>query len=98
LDGDYNLQRSVDSRRGAVPGLSNDYSGAADIETHTVIYTRGEPSHGIVIARTPAGERVMARVKGSDESGLATLTSPDRSPIGMRGHITRSEEGLLYWS
>lgn len=98
LRGDYNLQHEVDRRRGIVPNLLTDYSGHATIETHTVIYDRGVPSHGVIVARTPEGSRLMARVKGSDASGIATLTDPERSPIGLDGKVSRSENGLLSWS
>jgi acetyl-CoA C-acetyltransferase len=98
LSTDYDLQQLVDSRHGAVPALNNEYCGEASIETHTVIYNRGEPSHGIVIARTPKGARVLARVSGADKSGLAELTNSERSPIGSRGRTSRSEGELLYWS
>jgi acetyl-CoA C-acetyltransferase len=98
LNVDYNLQKLVDSRRGAIPLLIENFRGEAIVETYTVLYNRGEPSHGIVIARTPGGERLLARVPGSDVGGIATLTNVDRSPIGVRGHIAPNDDGLLYWS
>jgi len=62
-----------DRRCGVAPELLRDYAGPASVETHTVIYGRGVPSHGVVIARTPSGARLMARVKGTDRAGIAAL-------------------------
>lgn len=65
------------------PAFIERYAGAASVETFTVIYGRdGLPTHGIVIARTPAGERLMARVEPEDAQALAVLTDLDRSPVG----------------
>jgi len=80
-----------------VPVLVNDYRGTATIETFTVIYDRdGAPLHGVVIAKTPEGERGMARVAASNTSVLAVLTDPSKSPIGLGGNLS-SSEGLLRW-
>lgn len=95
---DYSVQAAADARRGAVPPLVLRYVGAASVETFTVVYGRdGQPSQGIVIARTPAGERLMARVAASDAATLKVLTDLDRSPVGCSGSVSVGADELLDW-
>ncbi|MGJ7541703.1 acetyl-CoA acetyltransferase [Variovorax sp. LT1R16] len=95
---DYSVQAAADARRGPVPAFIESYSGGATLETFTIIYGRdGLATHGIVIARTPAGERLMARVEPDDAGALAVLTDLDRSPVGSTGHITAGPDSLR-WS
>jgi hypothetical protein len=95
LNADYKVQLEVDRRRGAVPVLLTEYRGAASIESHTVIYDRdGAPLHGIVIARTANGQRVMAR---ADKTIAAVLIDSEHTPIGMAGHIATGDDALLRW-
>ena len=96
---DYSVQARADARRGPVPALLLDHAGAAQLETFTVIYGRdGQPTHGVVIARTPAGARLMARVPADDAAALALLTDADRSPVGRAGRTAVGEDGLLVWA
>ncbi|APW40279.1 acetyl-CoA acetyltransferase [Rhodoferax koreense] len=95
---DYRVQAQADARRGAVPPLVLDYAGQAALETFTVIHGRdGRVAHGVVIARTPQGQRLMARVAPDDTATLAVLTDLDRSPVGRQGDVTAGEDGLLRW-
>lgn len=100
---DYGVQAEADLHRGAVPEIVADHAGAAQLETHTVVYGRdGAASFGVVIARTPEGRRLMARVDPADEQTLATLTDAARSPVGRSGEVTRGPAtdagaGLLHW-
>jgi len=95
---DYSVQAAADARRGAVPPLVLRYAGAASLETFTVVYGRdGQPSQGIVIARTPAGERLMARVAAADVATLKVLTDLDRSPVGCGGSVSVGPDELLDW-
>ena len=95
---DYSVQAAADARRGPVPPFVESYSGSATLETFTIIYGRdGLPTHGIVIARTPAGERLMARVEPDDAAALSVLTDLDRSPVGSTGHVTAGTDSLR-WS
>jgi len=95
---DYSVQAAADARRGPVPPFVESYSGSATLETFTILYGRdGLPTHGIVIARTPAGERLMARVEPDDAAALAVLTDLDRSPVGSTGHVTAGTDSLR-WS
>jgi acetyl-CoA C-acetyltransferase len=50
-----------------------------------------------VIARTPAGERLMARVAADDTETLRRLTDLDTQPIGVEGHVEATADGLLAW-
>lgn len=93
------MQAQVEARYGAVPGFVADYAGPASIETFTVIYTReGKPEFGTVIARTPAGERLMARVPASDTRTLDLLTDLDSRPVGTSGVVSRLDPKRLQWS
>lgn len=95
----YDRQADADARRGAVPMLDPDYSGTAAIETCTILYDRtGAPRHGVVVARTPAGVRTLARVPASDAAMLAMLTDGLREPVGMTGTISRDGDGLGVWA
>jgi len=99
LDDEYSVQGDADARRGGVPPLALDHTGTATVETHTVLYGRdGAPTHGVVILRTPAGGRLLARVDPREHDTLAALTDLDRTPIGRPGIVTRAEDGTPHWS
>jgi acetyl-CoA C-acetyltransferase len=98
LSDDYSVQAVADARRGEVPPLEMDYTGAAVLETHTVLYGRdGVPKHGAAILRTPQGARLLARVDPGEHETIALLTDADRSPIGGHGVITRAVDGMPHW-
>lgn len=98
LTPDYSVQAQADARRGPVPPLTNDYAGPATLETFTIVYGRdGQPQFGVVIARTPDGQRLMARVAGHDDASLAVLTDMQRSPVGSGGQVSQGDNGLLAW-
>jgi len=94
----YRVDQQADLHSGVVPRLLSEYAGAATLETFTVVYGReGEPEFGTVIARTPAGDRLMARVPASDTATLAALTDLDARPVGNAGTVTAGDEGRLHW-
>jgi acetyl-CoA C-acetyltransferase len=98
LADDYSVQQVADSRRGPTPPLAMDYIGPATLETHTVLYRKdGSVQHGVVIARTPAGGRLLAKVDCGDQAGIAVLTDLHRSPIGNAGIVSRDADGLPSW-
>lgn len=98
LRADHSVQAQADRRRGPVPALVSDYEGPATVETHTVVYEReGHADFGIVIARTPDGRRLMARVAAQDTATLAHLTAQDRSPIGQAGTAYLGADERLHW-
>jgi acetyl-CoA C-acetyltransferase len=95
---DYSVQKAADARRAHVPLLVTEHEGAGTVETFTVVYGRsGSPSHGIVIARTDADTRLMARVDPTDTRTIQILTDAARSPVGLRGSVTFAS-GELHWT
>ena len=99
LSTDISVQDQADQTRGPVPPLTNDYQGPASIETFTVLYDRdGEVDQGVVVARTPAGERLLARVERTDPAGLAVLTRLEATAIGAAGTVTANPDGILLWT
>lgn len=99
LADDYSVQQDADARRGPVPALAMDHIGPATLETHTVLYRRdGSVQHGVVVGRTPAGGRLLARVDADDLDGVAALVDTQRSPIGRHGTVAPTADGLLRWS
>jgi acetyl-CoA C-acetyltransferase len=60
---DYHFQELADTRRNPVPEIGDEYEGPVTVETYTVFYGRnGTPTYGVVLARSPGGSRVVARV------------------------------------
>ena len=90
-------QVQADAERGPVPTLVTHYNGPATLETFTVLYDRGQVRHGIVIARTPAGERLMAKVPADDEVTLARLRHAEHSPVGSAGLVNTTLDAPLTW-
>ena len=98
LQAEHSVQAQADQRRGPVPALVDRHEGPATVETHTVVYDReGRPDFGVVIARTPEGQRLMSRVAASDTATLARLTALDRSPVGQAGTTSLGDDGRLHW-
>ena len=96
---DFSVQATADAARGPTPPLADGYVGPATVETYTVTYARdGDPLQGVVIARAPAGERLMARVQPDDKETLALLTSHDRSAVGTAGHVRIDAFGKPVWT
>lgn len=94
----YSVQHIADQNRGPIPPLLDSYVGPADIETFSVNFDRnGMASYGIVVGRTPSGQRVLARVDGSDAATIAFLTNVDRSPVGSHGRTVPGADNLNYW-
>ncbi len=88
---DFNVQAAADAARGVVPALDKDYAGAATIETYTVFYARGGSAKGgVVVARTPAGQRTLASVPADDLALIAWLTDGVVEPVGQPGEIARA--------
>lgn len=84
--------------RDPVPQIVESYAGEASIETYTIFHSRdGRVRFGTVIARTPSGDRLLARVDADDVASLARLTSREREAVGTSGTITQHDDGLLRW-
>jgi len=73
-------------------------SGKGKVESFTVLYGRGgEVEHGVVMLRTAADARALARVPAQDGATLAHLTNMDRTPVGTTGDIATADDGVLEW-
>lgn len=99
LAADYSVQRIADQQRDPVPPLADsNYHGPATIETYTILYGRdGEPLQGVVVARNPAGERVMARIPTRDAQTMQLLASRERSAVGALGQVHVDAFDLPVW-
>jgi acetyl-CoA C-acetyltransferase len=63
-----------------------------------VIYGRGgEVEHGVVMLRTEANARALARVPARDGATLAHLLNLDRTPVGSSGDVVTADDGVLEW-
>jgi acetyl-CoA C-acetyltransferase len=92
------VQHAADAVRGPVPPLIERYDGPAVIETYTARFGRdGAALDGIVIARAPAGERLMAKIVSDDQASMAGLLSMDRSAVGAEGQVRTDVFGTLIW-
>lgn len=95
---DFDYQAEAEKKRGVVPELVENYAGPATIESHTVFYGRdGAPKAGVVVARTPEGERTLAQVDVGDAAMLAFLTDGTREAVGTEGRIVALGEGCFGW-
>lgn len=84
----YDFQEEADAMRDAIPPLARDYLGDATIESYTILYKRdGMPKAGVVVARTPEGERTLAHVPPGDDDVLRRLADADADPVGAAGRI-----------
>lgn len=83
---DFHHQAEADAQRAPIPSLIASYSGPAKVETYTVFYERdGRPRAGVVVGKTPAGERFLAKIPATDENAIAYLTDGKAEPIGASG-------------
>lgn len=93
----FAVQDKADAIRGLSPCLLEEYEGPASIEAYTVQYSKaGEPIQGIVVLRTPDGERTMARVPPEDRA-LSILQSWGSNAVGTHGLVTIGENNLARW-
>ena len=95
---DSSVQAEADRHRGPVPEFVTEASGRGAVESFTVIYGRGgEVEHGVVMLRTQANARALARVPAQDGTTLAHLLNMDRTPVGSIGDIVDADDGVLEW-
>ncbi|MEZ5994635.1 MAG: hypothetical protein R3C25_02685 [Hyphomonadaceae bacterium] len=95
---DPSVQGEADAQRGPAPRLIEDHAGPAAVETYTVFYDRGgAPKHGVIVASTPASERLLAFVPSEDVETIAFLTSGDHEPVGAQGVAAEGAGGLIHW-
>ncbi len=95
---DYDYQAEAEAARGPVPALDKDYTGPATIESYTIFYARdGAPKSGVIIARTPKGDRTLAHVDASDSALVSFLSDGAAEPIGSAGHIAQRGPDARFW-
>jgi len=92
------VQSEADRHRGRVPDFVTEANGRGTVESFTAIYGRNnEIEHGVVMLRTSADARALARVPANDRQTLTHLLDMDRTPIGSVGEIVTAEDGVLEW-
>ena len=70
-----------------MPDFVTEASGKGKVEAFTVIYKgKGEVEHGVVMMRTEADARALARIPASDGATLKHLLNLDRTPVGSVGN------------
>ncbi len=95
---DTSVQAEADRHRGTVPEFVTDADGKGSVESFTVIYGRDNVAeHGVVMLRTSANARALARVPAGDRQTLAHLLNMDRTPVGSKGDIVKADDGVLEW-
>jgi acetyl-CoA C-acetyltransferase len=82
------LQAEVDAW--AAPAMDQGFEGEAAVETYTIDYA-GPAPRGVVVARTPAGARVVAMTPPEDAAVVGEMIEKD--PLGRRVMIAAGEEG-----
>jgi acetyl-CoA C-acetyltransferase len=98
LSQDTSVQAEADCHRSAVPEFVTEANGKGKVESFTVIYGRGgEVEHGVVMLRTEADARALARIPANDSATLAHLLNMDRTPVGSSGDIVTAGDGVLEW-
>lgn len=84
--------------RPSPPTLLDTYSGNGEIETYTVFYDRdGAPKSGVIVGKTPDGQRFLAHAPREDSELIAFLTEGRREPVGSAGKVTTDAEGVNHW-
>src|SRR6266403_4246793 len=88
LEQDTSVQAEADRHRRKVPDFVTEASGKGKVESFTVIYKgKGEVEHGVVMMRTEADARALARIPATDAATLAHLLNMDRTPVGSVGDV-----------
>ncbi len=92
------MQAEADRNRRKVPDFVTEASGKGKVESFTVIYKgKGEVEHGVVMMRTEADARALARIPANDAATLEHLLNLDRTPVGSLGNVVTAEDGVLEW-
>jgi acetyl-CoA C-acetyltransferase len=92
------VQVEADRRKRAVPEFVTEATVKGKVESFTVIYkAKGEVEHGVVMMRTEADARALARIPANDAATLQHLLNLDRTPVGSVGTIVTAEDGVLEW-
>jgi acetyl-CoA C-acetyltransferase len=98
LEQETSVQAEADRRKRAVPDFVTEASGKGKVESFTVIYkVKGEVEHGVVMMRTEADARALARIPANDGATLKHLLNLDRTPVGSVGNVVTADDGVLEW-
>src|SRR5579871_1764200 len=98
LSESVSVQAIADRDRKPAPKYDEQPSGNGAVESFTVIYDRdGSAKHGVVMLRTEANDRTLARVPADDKATLERLLDLDRTPIGSSGKISKAADGIAEW-
>ena len=98
LEQETSVQAEADRHRGAAPGFVTEADGKGLVESFTVIYGRnGDVEHGVVMVRTAANARALARVPANDGATLSHLQNMERTPVGSSGEFLTADDGILEW-
>ena len=98
LEQDTSVQAEADRNRRKVPDFVTEAGGKGKVESFTVIYRgKGEVEHGVVMMRTEADARALARIPANDGATLEHLLNMDRTPVGSVGNVVTAEDGVLEW-
>jgi acetyl-CoA C-acetyltransferase len=98
LEQETSVQAEADLRKRAVPDFVTEAGGKGKVEAFTVIYKgKGEVEHGVVMMRTEADARALARIPANDSATLKHLLNLDRTPVGSVGNVVTAEERVLEW-
>ena len=93
----HDFQSEADGSRGPIPALAPNHVGPATIETWTVFFGRdGTPDSGVVVARTPQGERTLAWLSLNDCASLTSNSNACREPVGRAGTVVAEESGRCW--
>ena len=94
----FDFQADADALRGDVPKMVDEHAGSATLETYTVLFDRkGQPKHGVIIARIDAGTRTIAMVPSGDTTAIERLIEAGEQLSGSVGTLTTSD-GRNVWS
>jgi len=98
LSQDISVQAEADRHRGTVPDFVSEASGKGKVESFTALFGRdGQVEHGVVVLRTEADARTLARVPATDVATLAHLMRMERTPVGSLGEIMMADDGVPEW-
>jgi acetyl-CoA C-acetyltransferase len=84
------LQAQIDGW--AAPVLDQTHVGEAAVETYTIDYA-GPAPRGVVVARTPAGARIIAMTPPDDTAVVGEMIATD--PLGRRAILAPGEGGKV---
>ena len=98
IEQETSVQAEADRHKRAVPDFVTEAGGKGKVESFTVIYKgKGEVEHGVVMMRTEADARALARVPATNAATLEHLLNLDRTPVGTVGKVVTAEDGVLDW-